>query len=169
MATITEREDIGTEMRKIVSHNVKRIRRNRGLTQKQFAQRTGITHYTVISIEAGKSTSFEVLDAISRTFEISLAELVMKNGAVQESPMSGSEPESVIADRFAALSPFKQSEYRRVGLIIEGIVSDACNTQKASLMNGIMRRVDLIDFESMKGIELKASVVRAVMEGIFEQ
>jgi transcriptional regulator with XRE-family HTH domain len=66
---------------------VKAVRTGAGLTQEQFASRLGVTRQAVSNWENGRNLpDIEVVIAISRTFDISLDELILARVRVMTAP-----------------------------------------------------------------------------------
>lgn len=62
----------------MLSANIKKLRKEQGLSQEQLAQKAGITYSTLIKIESGlnKNPTLETLTKIANTFNIKIDELV---------------------------------------------------------------------------------------------
>ena len=66
------------DIKKIFAHNIKRLRKNRNLTQEQFAERIGVQWKTVANFESGRNiASCENLQSICNKLKISPAELFL--------------------------------------------------------------------------------------------
>ncbi|MFC1590407.1 helix-turn-helix domain-containing protein [Candidatus Omnitrophota bacterium] len=62
----------------MLSANIKKLRKEQGLSQEQLAQKAGITYSTLIKIESGlnKNPTLETLTKIANTFKVKIDELV---------------------------------------------------------------------------------------------
>lgn len=60
-----------------IGENIKRYRLKANITQKELAEKIGVTHYWVCKLEKGKqnNTTINLLIAISQEFKIDLSEL----------------------------------------------------------------------------------------------
>lgn len=66
------------DIKKIFAHNIKRLRKNRNLTQEQFAERIGVQWKTVANFESARNiASCENLENICNKLDISPAELFL--------------------------------------------------------------------------------------------
>jgi len=65
---------------KMLSTNIKKLRKKHNLSQEQLAQKAGITYSTLIKIESGlnKNPTLETLTKIASTFQVKIDELVEK-------------------------------------------------------------------------------------------
>ena len=63
-----------------IGENIKRYRLKAKITQKQLAEKIGVTHFGVCKLEKGKKNStINLLIAISEELKIDLNELTKKN------------------------------------------------------------------------------------------
>lgn len=63
-----------------IGENIKRYRLKAKITQKQLAEKIGVTHFWVCKLEKGKKNStINLLIAISEELKIDLNELTKKN------------------------------------------------------------------------------------------
>ena len=62
----------------MLSANIKKLRKEQGLSQEQLAQKAGITYSTLIKIESGlnKNPTLETLTKIANAFKVKIDELV---------------------------------------------------------------------------------------------
>ena len=62
----------------MLSANIKKLRKEQGLSQEQLAQKAGITYSTLIKIESGlnKNPTLETLTKIAGAFKIKIDDLV---------------------------------------------------------------------------------------------
>lgn len=51
-----------------MKNDVKRLRNNKGLTQKQLAEALGVSRYTIIKIERGENTTDQIVVDIANYF-----------------------------------------------------------------------------------------------------
>lgn len=152
--------DIATTL----SHNIKRLRANRGLTQKAFGELTGVPYYTVISIEHRKPTSFENLERIASAFETTPAELIAET-PTREPLLNNKEADE--AD-FKALPPFKQAFFKSVALELDALYGSPLNETyrkfKERIVCDVTKSVDLLDTNNMTVIQVKHAVIKAVCD-----
>lgn len=72
-----EKKGMHMDIRKRLARNVIRLRKERGISQENFAARCRISTRYLSTIETGRANpSIDVLERISRAFDISLEELV---------------------------------------------------------------------------------------------
>lgn len=154
----------------VISENVKRIRKSRGMTQKEFAERAGVSHYTVISIEHGKTTSLSVLEQLARAYEIDPADLVSTKPATQKPLMDAIDIESVVSNDFKALPPFKQAFYQAMAVKLDRLydapLNESYDNYKERLLTDVERWIDLIDPTSMTAVEVKQAAIEAVRDAV---
>ena len=74
------------DMRRLVGRNVKRLRLARGLTQEQYAVRSGIPQQYISYLESGKKNpTLATLHQIAEGLEVEVVELVQKPPAANRS------------------------------------------------------------------------------------
>ena len=73
------------EMNQVIANNVRELRTSHNMTQRQFADSTGVSRSIVVNIEAKKGTSMQVLEQIARRFRVEVADLVKTEPIVDKS------------------------------------------------------------------------------------
>jgi transcriptional regulator with XRE-family HTH domain len=66
--------------RQIFGRNLRRVRRDKNLTQEELSHATGLMQSYVSEIEAGKrNVSIDAIEAIAKVLKVSLAQLFEEN------------------------------------------------------------------------------------------
>jgi len=70
-----------------IGENIKRHRLNANITQKELAERIGVTHFWVCKLERGKqnNTTLNLLIAISHELKVNLVDLITKDNSYENS------------------------------------------------------------------------------------
>lgn len=158
------------DIRETLKTNVKRIRKSRGMTQREFAEKADISHYTIINLEQGKTVSLEVVEQIANAYEIDPAELVSAEAVMSKPLLDTINIEAAVADNFNALPPFKQTFYQAMAVKLDKCYDEPLNGAydrfKADVLITIKRTIEGIDIEGLALIEVKRAAIKAVEEVI---
>lgn len=70
-----------------IGENIKRHRLNANITQKELANKIGVTHFWVCKLERGKqnNTTLNLLIAISHELKVNLVDLITKDNCYENS------------------------------------------------------------------------------------
>jgi transcriptional regulator with XRE-family HTH domain len=70
-----------------IGENIKRHRLNANITQKELAERIGVTHFWVCKLERGKqnNTTLNLLISISHELKVNLVDLITKDNSYENS------------------------------------------------------------------------------------
>ena len=73
--------DLVFESRKMLAQNLKKLRKQKKLSQEKLARLADISYNTIIKIETGKANNptFETLSKLADAFGVSMDELVGRN------------------------------------------------------------------------------------------
>ena len=70
-----------------IGENIKKHRLNSKITQKELAEKIGVTHFWICKLERGKqnNTTLNLLIAISHELKVNLGHLITKNNYYEDS------------------------------------------------------------------------------------
>lgn len=70
-----------------IGENIKRHRLNANITQKELADKIGVTHFWICKLERGKqnNTTLNLLIAISHELKVNLVDLISKDNCYENS------------------------------------------------------------------------------------
>lgn len=106
--------------------NLKALRKERGLTQEEFAKQSGVSRSAIGMYESGKrEPSFETLELFSDFFNVDMNKLLEQEPPA--APPSAQEAEE---------APYKAPDRRDIGKRLEAIVNDFDDDNGLAMLEG---------------------------------